>query len=672
MFNQHSIHLGLVLLGYSLGIAWGFYDTPLLETSWTLKIGLGIGLLLLVFFSRKEAGSFWVFCFLVSGYLGLLRLELLPSLHHPNLQAHAKKQILLLQLQSPLKSSPSQIRFEALAYPVKDNRLLPPERLILTKARDSIAISWEIGNFFWTQGYLSVPGAPRVPGGFNYRSYLKTKGIHFQWYVTASTPLKGKEKTVLSWKKRIQSYREKLLLRIKKSGIDPQAFEVYAALLFGDKKDLDAARLSAYQNAGAAHILAISGLHIGIITAILWGLLWPLRKLKSGRFLSGAILMAALWAYAAFSGFSPSVIRAVSMFSFLSLSLMINRPQYSIQLLGVAYLANLLWDPLSLFSLGFAMSYSAVFFILLGMPFFKEIWTPKNNILQFFWQLLGVSICAQLGVLPWSLYAFNQLPLLFLISNLIILPFLGLILGAGLGLAIWFALANPPRIIIQSYAWILGALNLLVYKLAKQQQWILTDLYFPKRFLWATIVVSLCILAFLYPYKRKKYDGKFLFLGGFILSSVWLAEFHCNKGNQAHYMVSDHGKTALVLLGNNKLFYWSSDPLSNTSLRTLKRNYPYKDVVQDSLSKAFVFKGKYLVWSPQGPNILKSIDYMLIDSQTKAYPEDFATKQLEKTQFILSSYSQSKQMHQWEKWLQKNARPAWRLDAHGYYRFHEP
>lgn len=59
---------------------------------------------------------------------------------------------------------------------------------------------------------------------------------------------------------------------------------------------------------------------------------------------------------------------------------------------------------------------------------------------------------------------------------------------------------------------------------------------------------------FLYPYKRKKYDGKFLFLGGFILSSVWLAEFHCNKGNQAHYMVSDHGKTALVLLGNNKLF----------------------------------------------------------------------------------------------------------------------
>ena len=99
--------------------------------------------------------------------------------------------------------------------------------------------------------------------------------------------------------------------------------------------------------------------------------------------------MAALWAYAAFSGFSPSVIRAVSMFSFLSLSLMINRPQYSIQLLGVAYLANLLWDPLSLFSLGFAMSYSAVFFILLGMPFLKKSGPLKTISSSFFGSYWG-------------------------------------------------------------------------------------------------------------------------------------------------------------------------------------------------------------------------------------------------------------------------------------------
>jgi len=129
--------------------------------------------------------------------------------------------------------------------------------------------------------------------------------------------------------------------------------------------------MSDYQNAGAVHILAISGLHIGILIALLYWMLLPLHRLKKGRQLSGVLILICLWSYAAFTGFSHSVVRSISMFSFLSLSLLIKRPQYSLHLLVVAFFTNLIWDPLAIFSLGFAMSYAAVATILLGYAYFK-------------------------------------------------------------------------------------------------------------------------------------------------------------------------------------------------------------------------------------------------------------------------------------------------------------
>lgn len=658
-----------ILVGYSLGIALGFFDPTFLELPWFLKISMGILLLLLLFYSRKERHGFWVFCLLVSIFLGLLRMGLTPEIHKPNLQNSPEKQTLAIQLKNKLKSSETQLKFEALAFPNREGKLLKPEKIILSKAIDSSGSDWQTGQLFWTRGYLNSVGLPRMPGQFNYRDYLETQGIHFQWYVTRAIPIKPRLVKNSSWAEKIRSFRTQLLYKIERSGFNSQALQVYAALVFGDRTNIEKERLTAYQNAGAVHILAISGLHIGIITALLWGLLRPLRLFRGGRVISGLILMGCLWTYAAFSGFSPSVIRAVSMWSFLSLSLLIKRPQYSLHLLGVAYLANLIWDPLALFSLGFSMSYTAVFFILLGMPFFNESWTPKSKIIKIAWQLLGVSVCAQLGVLAWSLYAFNQFPILFLVTNLMVIPFLGFILGSGLGLALWYVVGSPPRIFINAYGWVLESLNSFIDWVGTQEAWVLTDIYFPKIFIGGTLALCLGVLAYSYPYNRSKKTWKYALLGGFIFWSVWLYKFQENRQKQELLIMTDGRQTVLVSLADHRIIYWSKEVLSPLALSNLRRHYPYKKISKSPLTKAFSFKEQQLVWSPQGPNILKNIDYMLIDLETKAYPEDFTATQLAGTQFILSSYAQSKQMYLWEKWLQKNARPAWRLDAQGYYNF---
>lgn len=265
--------------------------------------------------------------------------------------------------------------------------------------------------------------------------------------------------------------------------------------------------------------------------------------------------------------------------------------------------------------------------------------------------------------------AFNQFPILFLVTNLMVIPFLGFILGSGLGLALWYVVGSPPRIFINAYGWVLESLNSFIDWVGTQEAWVLTDIYFPKIFIGGTLALCLGVLAYSYPYNRSKKTWKYALLGGFIFWSVWLYKFQENRQKQELLIMTDGRQTVLVSLADHRIIYWSKEVLSPLALSNLRRHYPYKKISKSPLTKAFSFKEQQLVWSPQGPNILKNIDYMLIDLETKAYPEDFTATQLAGTQFILSSYAQSKQMYLWEKWLQKNARPAWRLDAQGYYNF---
>jgi competence protein ComEC len=197
------------------------------------------------------------------------------------------------------------------------------------------------------------------------------------------------------------------------------------ALLIGYKHDLDKDLVQAYSRTGVVHIIAISGLHLGLVYALL---LWLTRGLKRRTLLRLLLVLGGLWAFAGTAGAGPSVLRAALMFSCLALASLAKRRSRPANALVLSALILLCIQPYWLWDIGFQLSYAAVASILLfQQPLYRSLRFP-NKPLAAVWQLASVTLAAQLLTLPLTVYHFHQLPLLFLGGNLLAVPLSSLLL----------------------------------------------------------------------------------------------------------------------------------------------------------------------------------------------------------------------------------------------------
>jgi competence protein ComEC len=215
--------------------------------------------------------------------------------------------------------------------------------------------------------------------------------------------------------------------------LDGDELAIGTALILGDKSFLDAEIRNAFTATGAMHALAVSGLHVGIILPIFLGF-FKLFSSIIRRKQAVIIVIVILWIYALMTGFSPSVIRAVFMFSVLALAQIMGRSYNPINTLFFTAFVLLIFQPLYLFDIGFQLSYIAMLGIF---TFNKKVsnWVQtKNKIFKFFWEGTAVGLSAQFMTVPLSLYYFHQFPNYFALANLGIMLFSGVILGAGIAL----------------------------------------------------------------------------------------------------------------------------------------------------------------------------------------------------------------------------------------------
>jgi ComEC/Rec2-related protein len=222
------------------------------------------------------------------------------------------------------------------------------------------------------------------------------------------------------------SLRNRLIQRWTLLGLEDKARGFLAAVLLGDRSQLDQTLKAQFKLLGATHILAISGLHVGILYALFSTLLFLLPQ----PFRSACIVLL-LWGYAVLTGLSPSVVRATLIFSLYTLSLLLRRPQEKLHLIAISAFMSLLMQPALLFDLSFLMSYSAVTFIVLSLKPLKTF-EPKNKLLRYLYYLIGVSLAAQLGVSPISLVVFKQFSYWFLIGSVLLIPLMPSVLLLGI------------------------------------------------------------------------------------------------------------------------------------------------------------------------------------------------------------------------------------------------
>ncbi|MCF8225744.1 MAG: competence protein ComEC family protein [Bacteroidales bacterium] len=261
-------------------------------------------------------------------------------------------------------------------------------------------------------------------GEFDYESYMKRRNCHFILFADKVTTGGNSNSDPPSLRYLPERIRQRLLANRDLSDPDES---VLCALTLGYRSALDRETKGAFSKAGAMHLLAVSGLHIGTIWYIL-DMILRLPKRKGWQVLKAMAICIILWAYAAITGFSGSVTRSVTMFSLVTLSKTLQRSANIYNVLLLSAFILLVVDPRRIFDTGFQLSYLAVFGIVAVHPLLRSLYTPPNKLVKWIYDITAVSISAQFATLPLVLHYFNQFPVWSLLTNLVAIPIVSLIM----------------------------------------------------------------------------------------------------------------------------------------------------------------------------------------------------------------------------------------------------
>jgi competence protein ComEC len=312
------------------------------------------------------------------------------------------------------------------------------------------------------------------PYEFNYKRYLAFNQIYRQAYLTTKNfVVIDQNGGNFLWKIAYQAqafFNQTLLTYVKSSS----EIAITKALLYGYDDDIDPELVRAYSNTGTLHVLAVSGMHVGLIFWLINLVLKYFDKKKYQRVIIAIISLLIIWAYSLFCGLSPSILRASVMFSFVALGNMVQNKPNIYNTLAASAFTLLLFDSNMLASVGFQLSFLAVFGIVSIQKYFKQWFTFKYKISNEIWNIISVSIAAQLATFPLGLLYFHQFPIYFIASNLLIIPITTLIIFVAIALIFVAGLAQLLPILSYlalclgfAVKWLIYITNIIVLWLEK-------------------------------------------------------------------------------------------------------------------------------------------------------------------------------------------------------------
>tara|TARA_Y100000385_G_scaffold135063_1_gene140272 strand:- start:4218 stop:6035 length:1818 start_codon:yes stop_codon:yes gene_type:complete len=270
------------------------------------------------------------------------------------------------------------------------------------------------------------------PGEFNSQKYWKTKHVSHMCFVSSDDFIWIKSQPQGIFKKATNIVRKKII-RVFESFLEKENLGLTIALVLGDKSLLDKDLKNTFSKAGAMHVLAVSGLHVGIVLYIIVNILKSASRIIS-RNKSIIISVFILWVYALITGMSPSVSRAVFMFSCLAFAQVSGRSFNRINILFFSAFVLLLTNPFLLYDLGFQLSYMAMLGIFLFYDKLSSLLSPSNKVLKWIWEGSCIGVSAQLTTIPIVLFNFHVFPNYFIITNIGMMFFAGAVLSTAISL----------------------------------------------------------------------------------------------------------------------------------------------------------------------------------------------------------------------------------------------
>ncbi len=598
LLNFNIIKLTTCLI---VGVLIGFYFKISIKTALFLFLIVFVGFCLCFIFLKQKKRNylFGVFTFLTFVALGIINTkindETLHSSHYINLKNNVETyNDISLKVTKRLK--PDAYNTKYIAEILNLNKAKSSGQILINLQKDSIAQSLEIDHIYFTNNKLNEVVKPKNPFQFDYNNYLKQRNVYHQIYLSNDEfiELKNTSKSINGY---ADTFRNRVNEKLKNYDFKTDVLAIINALLLGQRQDISPEIYNNYVNAGVIHILAVSGLHVGIIFLILNWLFKPLHRFKYGKHLIKPLLIILiLWSFAFVAGLSPSVTRAVTMFSIVTCAQFLKRPTNIYNTISISIFLMLLVKPIYLFDVGFQMSYLAVLAIVSVQPMLYKLWKTPNLVIDKFWQILTVTIAAQLGVAPLGLFYFHQFPGLFFISNLVIIPVLGIILGLGIFVIFLALLDSLPEVIAEVFSFIIDTLNAFIVWVAQFETFLLKDVSFSLYHLLVSYLVLISVI-FLWKEKTTKYLN-YALMSLLLYSSVMLYTKHQNSYNE--FIIFNKNRATIIgeKRNTNLQITHSFDSLKMKSDNTLK-NYKVGRYINlttiDNLNFVYPFKDDYIL-----------------------------------------------------------------------------
>lgn len=595
--------LARITIGFILGIVASFYIKPNPKFVFALLFISVITFSIVYFLSKKKFKNttyFGVSTYMLSFFIGAVTLIVHTDyfqksnyIHHSSI--FEKPHLITVTLREKLKSSHFNDRYVAIVNHIDQTE--NSGRIILNIRKDSLNREFEIGTLLRIKGSLYKNSPPNNPNQFDYSKYLENKQIYAQLYTDADEISISSETEKNIWYY-TSKLRTKIIRNLEKSNFNKTELNLAIALIMGQQQDISPEIIRDYQYAGAVHILSVSGLHIGFILLFVTFILKPLPNTKRGSFIKLVIILASLSLFGLIAGLAPSVVRSVTMFSFVAIGNHLRRSVNIYHTLLVSILLILLFQPSFLFDVGFQLSYTALFFIIWLQPLLTSIWLPKNKISKYIWDILTVSFAAQIGTLPLSIYYFHQFPGLFFVTNLIIIPLLSLIMLLGVFVMVLAAFGYVPLLLSKPLEWSIFYLNKIINSIASLEQFIIQNIPFN---FYLLISFYLLITTAVIWFKKPSFNKLAI-----VLISIIVLQISCIKNlseveNQQEWVVFNSKKNTLITERNGgKVTLYANDSILKASQKNnlltayLVGNFSTLEVKERVQNTAF-FNGKKII-----------------------------------------------------------------------------
>jgi competence protein ComEC len=380
--------------------------------------------------------------------------------------SYRENDMLIATIEEPPIEKTKSIKANATAnYLLQNKRAQPVTGKIILYFRKDSTLNISYGSQILLKKSLQEIKNAGNPGGFNYKRYSLFQGITHQVY------LKEGEYEILdsghtSWfKKFIFRSREKILSILRKNIPGDKELGLSEAMLIGYKDDLEQSLVQSYTNTGVVHIIAISGLHLGLIYWLLTLLLKPLQKNKRTRWLQPVLIITGLWLFTLLAGIQPSLLRSAIMFTCIVLGESLSKKTSIYNTMAVSAFVVLCINPFWLWDVGFQLSYAAVLSIIIFMKPVYNWFYIKNKILDALWKLNAVTIAAQILTVPLSIYHFHQFPNYFMLTNFLAVPLSSVILLGAIFLCVISFIPFMAVLTGKLLSWLIWLMNTYIEKI---------------------------------------------------------------------------------------------------------------------------------------------------------------------------------------------------------------